>query len=652
MRRSLLMALCIVLTFQAQVYGQEAPPVRRIGTAPWRHPGATMVAYTPKGDRLIIGGSGFRGWDNATGKILHDVDAGPIPFGPARQIGLAVVGPEGKQLATVGFTDQTVRLWDLDTGKEIASYKHEKSDPTSIAVSADGKLLALGNWNLEVILFQLPTLKVLHTFHDLPEDQVNQNEQVSRIGNDNWFSPMSTIVSGIAFSPNGKYLAVGATNGSNWVYDVESRKLLHKYRKFSYAGPVAFAPDNTLWIAGYPHAKDPKKKSLDYWSLYQAIDLASGAETHHIKTKGPMYPLVFSQDGKWVGYVPFQWEFAIWSLAEKRCVFHCESLGDPHVGLAFSTDGKTLAVASGGLRMFDTKTWRDPRIAEGHVGAIVAAQFTPDGAHIVTAGYDTTTRLWDAKTGKEINRFDGHIRKIESMSLSGDGKLAATGDSYGWIHLWDLPAKMQIARFKQTDRYDSAYSASFSPDGTQLATTGISLTAHIFDVKTQKLIRSMRGDELESSGQWELCWSPDGKTLAGIGGNYDSLYLWDPARGNLLVADAPVKFRIRALSYSPDAEVLAYWADEKLRILSLKDYKVVREIPNVRSGAIAFSPNGKWLCAGAKLYDYASGKELHDFARDFVAVHFDRASRLLLTVERNQTVAEVWDVKRLIEGSK
>jgi WD40 repeat protein len=301
--------------------------------------------------------------------------------------------------------------------------------------------------------------------------------------------------------------------------------------------------------------------------------------------------------------------------------------------------------------MFDTKTWRDRRTPEGHVSAIVAAQFTADGSQVVTASYDTTTRLWDAKTGQEIHRFDGHIRNIESLSLSGNGKLAATGDSFGWIHVWDLPGKKQVARFKHTDLYYSAYGLSFSPDGTKLAVTGTSLTANIFDVKSQKVVRSMRGyDGLESVGQWELCWSPDGRTLAGIGRNYDSVYLWDPARGNLLAVTAPVKGRIMGFSYSPDAEVLAYWGDEKVRILSMKNYKVEREIPNVRYGPTAFSPNGKWLCAGAKLYDFGTGKELHDFRRDFVAVHFDRPSRRLLTVERNQTVAEVWDLGRLIAG--
>jgi WD40 repeat protein len=635
MCRSFLLACVGLLTWQAFLCGQELPSVRRIGEAPWRHPGCSMVAYTPKGDRLITAGGGFRVWDTATGKIVHDIPAHPISIHR-----LAVVGPEGKQLVTLG-QDTMIRLWDLTTGKEIAKHKHDKFTPSSMAVSADGKLLAVGDWNLDVLLLQLPSFRALHTFRGLPDDalpqdKVNQQEQVSR------------IVNGLAFSPSGRYLAVAATNGGNWVYEVESKKLLHKFKKFNYAGPVGFSPDNQLWLAGYQSRKDLDRNVVEYWTLYQAIDLASGAETHQIKVNSPMYPLALSPDGKLVAYVPFQGEFAVWSLAQKRAVFHCKSLGDPHIDLAFSPDGKTLAVASAGLRMFDTGTWRDLRTPEGHVGSIVAAQFTPDGSHILTAGYDTTTRLWDAKTGKEVHRFEGHIRHIECLSVSANGKLAATGDSFGWIHLWDLAAKKQVARFKHTEYYYPAYGLSFSPDGTHLAVTGASLTANIFEVKTQKIVRSLRGyNGNESVGHWVLCWSPDSRTLAAIGGNYDSVYLWDPARGRLLAHTAPVQGPIVGFSFSPDAETFAYWAANKVRVLRLKDYQVVREFPNVPFGPTAFSPNGRWFFAGGKLWDEATGKELYDFRRDFASVHFDRESRRLVTVGRYESFVEVWELEQL-----
>src|SRR4051812_28925994 len=98
MIRTLSLTCVVWLAWQTFLYGQEAPAVRRIGEAPWRHPGCGIVAYTPKGDRLITAGAGLRVWDTTSGKILQEIAAGPLPFGPSRQTGLAVVGAEGKQV--------------------------------------------------------------------------------------------------------------------------------------------------------------------------------------------------------------------------------------------------------------------------------------------------------------------------------------------------------------------------------------------------------------------------------------------------------------------------------------------------------------------------------------------------------------------------
>ena len=63
-------------------------------------------------------------------------------------------------------------------------------------------------------------------------------------------------------------------------------------------------------MAGYTvSARDWQlKKDGKQWMVGKTfdIDVASGAETHQIRITGPFYPLAFSPDGKFVGYVPFQ----------------------------------------------------------------------------------------------------------------------------------------------------------------------------------------------------------------------------------------------------------------------------------------------------------------------------------------------------------
>src|ERR1700730_997103 len=80
---------------------------------------------------------------------------------------------------------------------------------------------------------------------------------------------------------------------------------------------------------------------------------------------------------------------------------------------------------------------------KGHEGAVWSVAFSPDGAHVLTGLYDTTTRhsdgarvliesrgkparLWDAATGQELRAFNGHQGTVASVAFSPDGARVLT----------------------------------------------------------------------------------------------------------------------------------------------------------------------------------------------------------------------------------
>jgi len=70
---------------------------------------------------------------------------------------------------------------------------------------------------------------------------------------------------------------------------------------------------------------------------------------------------------------------------------------------AFSPDWKRLVeVEFAQARVRDAATLREIAVLAGHDQAIWSAAFSPDGARIVTASEDRTSRVWDAATGREL----------------------------------------------------------------------------------------------------------------------------------------------------------------------------------------------------------------------------------------------------------
>jgi hypothetical protein len=114
----------------------------------------------------------------------------------------------------------------------------------------------------------------------------------------------------------------------------------------------------------------------------------------------------------------------------------------------------------------------------GHTGAVVETRFSPDGAHLLTAGFDGVARIWDTATGETIAVLEGHRAPITAAAFSPTGDRIVTASEDGTARLWDA-AGGSIAVLRGHE--GALTTAGFDPTGSLVVTAAHDGTVRSWD---------------------------------------------------------------------------------------------------------------------------------------------------------------------------
>ena len=204
------------------------------GHASW----VMSVAFSPDGKRIVSGGGDHvvsdkpgevKVWDATTGLAALSLK------GHTRSVTSVAFSPDGKRIVS-GSHDQTVKVWDAQTGKELLTFRGHTNGVYSVAYSPDGKrVLSAGGYDHTARLWDAETGRELF---------VLQNRTLPG-------ALMSSIVSSVAFSPDGKRFLTGSWDQTVRLWDTETgqeRRVLQGHT--SRVTSVAFTPDGKRILSG------------------------------------------------------------------------------------------------------------------------------------------------------------------------------------------------------------------------------------------------------------------------------------------------------------------------------------------------------------------------------------------------------------------
>jgi WD40 repeat protein/serine/threonine protein kinase len=293
--------------------------------------------------------------------------------------------------------------------------------------------------------------------------------------------------------------------------------------------------------------------------------------------------------------------------------------------LAFSPDGRRLAVATGGhgdiarvpkgantpprmVKVLELASGREVFTINGIGGPLV---FSPDGKSLASGSDFGIASVWDAVSGQKIQTLEGHGSFVRGLAFSPDSSRLACA-TWSEARIWDLATGKEVRVFIHgEDRRNSFMSVAWSPSGRQLATTN--QTVKLWEVASGKELITLDGQATRM-----VAFSPDGKRLAGASapstGTLDArsgtVKVWDMADGREVFT---LKGTVRRLAFSSDGKRLA--GTSELGTVKVWELAGGEELFTLKgpSGFTTFSFDGSRLATissdSIKIWDLANSQD-------------------------------------------
>jgi hypothetical protein len=290
---------------------------------------------------------------------------------------------------------------------------------------------------------------------------------------------------------------------------------------------------------------------------------------------------------------------------------------DPVTSLAYSHDGATLAAAVGRkVILFDASTGKPRTTLADHPGPVISVRFTPDGSKLVAsggrAGMFGAVSVWDVSKGQRLAESRGHSDSILAAELSPDGTLLATAGYDRVVLLWDLATLKPVKTLK--DHTDAVYALAFAPDGKTLASAGADRTVKLWDLASGRRTKTFSDATAEL---YALVFAADGATVLAAGVDR-SIRAWrvaateEPLVNSAFAHDAAV---LRLVASADGKTLVSSGEDNDVKLwdlATLTPRAALAEQPDWPL-AVALSRDGKRLAVGRydgslTVYDSATGK--------------------------------------------
>ena len=561
---------------------------------------------------------------------------------------------DGETLGT-GGRDGTARLWHARTGEERSRLDGEPADLKAVALSPDGKCVAVATksgirvWRVgqakAAVEFEIPGGVSAPPAFSADGRRLavpSANGVVSvwtrsgcRIGD---VSTTDREVQGIEFARRGLRLAVRGSEGSLDVWDLA---------RMPWAQEIGENPQDMYLAAFGPGERTVgaiEGDALTTWDAGNGSPLAARFLSAH---SGGIQFAEIARDGTRLVTAGTDAVARLWDLETARMIRGLRGHQGRVRTARLSRDGSLVVTASedGTAALWTASDGTRRHVLTGHEGAVRYGMFDPEVKRVVTAGEDGTVRLWSVETGALLHTLRGHEKPVWGAIFIGNDTVVSGGDE-NIVCVWDantgerraeIPfpglssfggpeegrafyttgaggkAVVWTTRGEQICALDGhtkdVFSASFTDDGSRIATVSEDGTGRVWDVRTGEELLRLQGHE---GPVYSVDLDRVGERAVTVG-RAGEILVWD-TRVGLLVARLDVPAR-RAW-FTPDGEAVLLYGGGPGYLCDARSGEYLRALAGPDVDAPRISPDGKRLLVDwPAVFDMTTGGRLLDLGR-------------------------------------
>jgi WD40 repeat protein len=410
--------------------------------------------------------------------------------------------PDGQYLLSVSETDNVAKVWDIETGNNVAKFTHSRN-LKSASFSPNGKLVLTTDQFNDVKIWDTETGNVL----------------IALIGHE-------MNVSSAEFSPDGKTIVTASHDKSAIIWDVATGKKLTILKGHTeIANFAGFNIDDSKIITV------SNNNMARLWNFQNGVSIQKFNYSLGNRT---VTSVDYSPNGQYIATVTeYSDSVKIWNqlTGELSKKFIIQSAISSAI---FSPNSKEIATSGedGKICIVNVEDGKVIKRMKVHNSNVIYANYSPDGRYIVSTSIDSSARIWNTANNQLVSELKGHSYWVSSAMFSPNGKHILTSAWDGTAKVWNIKDGRLIRNIIDPN---SVLSSMYSPDGKKILTSS-DTDAKIWDLTSEKKIIALSGhDGRVNSAKY----NHDGKKIVTCS-NDNTIKVWDSSKGKITYTFFPV----------------------------------------------------------------------------------------------------------------